>query len=724
MPQVKPVKPLVPPPTDPAQKDHDPSSSDSSSGRRSVDDMNSSPSSRNSKVELQAELLRLEAEKEQLEVDRQRLDEEKKRLQEIDLIILQIVDGQLTLDQLVVSKRSMVRKELFFRIAELANSAFSTEEKKKFTSLCDELMETVLKTDSTLHAELSADIQKELNMELNRLKTGQKAKDTETLKVYDNTLQKWIESSKQNTTSATPQAPDGVTTFPGTALFPGNMSMTNSVGRAMIRFPAAVPITLLPLMLRSPEISTEDLEQLKKEVFSKDILGDVIVDYSSFLATFRGKPNVSAIDTFNRANEKIASIPGLSDRLRLFMLPEYRLPQGMETKNEQLEKYSGSKFEPVYTLLSRQAAPRPTGRGEVAFSIGSLLVTLVTCFMFATDVNSLNEGFLAKAMMAAGGSVDGAAVSVEALVAGREVVGRLLPIAFGLLGLQLTHDAAHYIAAKKHDTKLSLPFFLPSLQIGLFGSITNFLSFPKTRKAMFDISIAGPATGFLFSLIMTLYGLTLTAAASPEVLATFPALPTTFLDSSFLLHEMADQFLHFSALATQPAVTAVHPLVTVGMTGLLCNAFNFLPIGRLDGGRVATAIGGRQVADQIAFITLLGQAVSIFSNASPISFFWILLVVFLQRGADIPPENDVTPIAAEDDTEGGSTKWFMRAATLFFCVSLTGAAILPVPQQYDPQTVQAPGPRQAPGPGQKGGDGSSSIFRGLPDGSKVNSLDI
>jgi hypothetical protein len=40
-------------------------------------------------------------------------------------------------------------------------------------------------------------------------------------------------------------------------------------------------------MLRSPEISTEDLEQLKKEVFNKEILGDVIVDYSSFLATFR-----------------------------------------------------------------------------------------------------------------------------------------------------------------------------------------------------------------------------------------------------------------------------------------------------------------------------------------------------------------------------------------------------------------------------------------------------
>lgn len=55
----------------------------------------------------------------------------KKNLQEIDLIILQLVDNQLTLDQLVTTRRSMVRKELFFRITELANSAFSSEEKKR-----------------------------------------------------------------------------------------------------------------------------------------------------------------------------------------------------------------------------------------------------------------------------------------------------------------------------------------------------------------------------------------------------------------------------------------------------------------------------------------------------------------------------------------------------------------------------------------------------------------
>lgn len=76
--------------------------------------------------------------------------------------------------------------------------------------------------------------------------------------------------------------------------------MPNGMGRAMIRFPAAVPINLLPFMLRSPEISQEDLAVLKEKIFTPDVIGSVIVDYSTFLATFRGQPNVSTIDTYER----------------------------------------------------------------------------------------------------------------------------------------------------------------------------------------------------------------------------------------------------------------------------------------------------------------------------------------------------------------------------------------------------------------------------------------
>ena len=380
------------------------------------------------------------------------------------------------------------------------------------------------------------------------------------------------------------------------------------------------------------------------------------------------------------------AVPGMSDRLRLFMLPEYRL-QNMDPKNEQIEKYSGSKYEPVFTILSKRAAPKDeAGRTELIFGFGCLLTTLVTCFIYGTDVNSLNEGFVAKAMLAARGTPLDGIVSTETLQAGKDVVSRLLPIALGLFGLQITHDIGHYIAAKIHNTKLSLPYYLPSLQIGIFGSITNFLSFPKSRKALFDISISGPALGFLFSLLLTVYGLQLTVSASPEILSTYPAVPTGFFSSSFLLHEIINKYLDISNILPN-SITLINPLVAVGVTGLLSNTLNFLPIGKLDGGRVAMAIGGRQCAEQIAFITLIGLSIGIFTDASPIYFFWIVLVVFLQRGSDVPPEDDITPIATDIDDEKKDIKWLGRLVTLAFCITLTGTMVLPVPKSYTTTTT-------------------------------------
>lgn len=77
-----------------------------------------------------------------------------------------------------------------------------------------------------------------------------------------------------------------------------NSTIADAAGRAMIRFPAAVPINLLPLMIRSPEMSSADLQILKEKVFTSDILNDTIVDFSALLVTFRGKPSVSAAETF------------------------------------------------------------------------------------------------------------------------------------------------------------------------------------------------------------------------------------------------------------------------------------------------------------------------------------------------------------------------------------------------------------------------------------------
>ena len=89
---------------------------------------------------------------------------------------------------------------------------------------------------------------------------------------------------------------------------------------------------------------------------------------------------------------------------------------------------------------------------------------------------------------------------------------------------------------------------------------------------------------------------------------------------------------------SKTTLTIIHPLVAVGITGMFSNALNFLPIGRLDGGRVAMAIAGRRSANSISFAATLSQAVSLFSTSSPIPLFWGLFVILFQRGFDIPPE--------------------------------------------------------------------------------------
>ena len=61
----------------------------------------------------------------------------------------------------------------------------------------------------------------------------------------------------------------------------------------------------------------------------------------------------------------------------------------------------------------------------------------------------------------------------------------------------------------------------------------------------------------------------------------------------------------------------------------------------------------------------------------------MLLVVFLQRGADIPPEDDITPVATTEDDKNIGPLYIMRALALGFCATLTAATITPVPTPYD-----------------------------------------
>lgn len=477
-----------------------------------------------------------------------------------------------------------------------------------------------------------------------------------------------------------------------------DMMFPNSVpGKAILRFPASLPMNMMPMLLRSKEIGEQDLEILKKTVFD-DLLNDTVVEESVFLVTFRGTPAVSTADTFKTVARRISLVPGMRDRLRVFVLPDYNVGGGGEQERmelfmrgrkyeepyTELESYSGEKFSPIFVVCSKDVKPKDGLLAKVLVTIGSL----VTAFLYATDVNSMNSDFVTRA-----------------LAGDDSVLGQVFPIVGGVLLLQFIHDLGHYLVALANGTKLSFPSYpIPSLQIGVFGSVTRFLDFPKTRDHLFDVSIAGPVLGFIASLACTINGLMLTSSAAPELLATFPKLPTGFFSSSFLIYQVVDQFLHISSIPDPNALTAIHPLVAIGVTGLFTNALNFLPIGRLDGGRVAMSIAGRKSASRITTIALISQLVNILTNFNPVVTFWMVTVILLQRGADIPPEDDVTPVSASgEDGQSNGLVWFARLAALLFCVALTSGVMLPVPA--DPSTVQV------------AGDASANFLNGLNSGS-------
>lgn len=60
--------------------------------------------------------------------------------------------------------------------------------------------------------------------------------------------------------------------------------------------------------------------------------------------------------------------------------------------------------------------------------------------------------------------------------------------------MKKTHFHLQAVAYAR-NIKLGRPIFIPSLQIGTYGTVTPLNSFPKTRSDFFDVMAAGPAVG-------------------------------------------------------------------------------------------------------------------------------------------------------------------------------------------------------------------------------------
>ncbi len=226
------------------------------------------------------------------------------------------------------------------------------------------------------------------------------------------------------------------------------------------------------------------------------------------------------------------------------------------------------------------------------------------------------------------------------------------PLMF-ILGI---HEMGHYLMARRHRVAASLPFFLPAPPIlGTFGAFISLREPIHSKRALIDIGIAGPITGFVAAIFITVLGLRL-SALDPQPVADDVA-GSLILGTPLI-------FQLISAIVPTPDDILIHPTAFAGWVGFLVTFLNLLPAGQLDGGHIMRAMLGDK-ARWAGYITVGAMILisAVFNYFGWLVFVFFILFVFQHP----PPLNDISPLPP--------SRWLMGFGAVFIML----ICFVPVP---------------------------------------------
>ncbi len=217
-----------------------------------------------------------------------------------------------------------------------------------------------------------------------------------------------------------------------------------------------------------------------------------------------------------------------------------------------------------------------------------------------------------------------------------------LTFSASLLAILTAHEFGHYFFCRYYGVDATLPFFIPQppgLLPGTFGAFIRMKSPVPSRRALFDIGLAGPLAGFIviipiaFAGVLTLHQAPLIAGESGGI---------TFNDP--LLFRLIAR-----AFKIDLASGIVNSYYLAAWVGLLVTALNLMPVGQLDGGH-GTFAGFGAVAHhwigRVAFVTMVALSLlGWFWHGSPSGFLYVVLLAVMLRVRHPQPEQ-MEPLGA------------------------------------------------------------------------------
>lgn len=208
-----------------------------------------------------------------------------------------------------------------------------------------------------------------------------------------------------------------------------------------------------------------------------------------------------------------------------------------------------------------------------------------------------------------------------------DVLAQGFAFSISLLAILTAHESGHYIACRRYKVDATLPFFIPAPPLflaGTFGAFIKIKSPIPSRRALFDIGVAGPLAGFVVAVPVAILGVLLSHPAPP------PTGEAIIFNDPLLFRLVARAVgVHLDANS------AGNSFYFAAWIGLLVTSLNLMPVGQLDGGHATFSLFGQRAhkwLGTVAFVTMSALAVlGWLWHKSPSGFLYAVLLAVMLR---------------------------------------------------------------------------------------------
>ncbi len=187
--------------------------------------------------------------------------------------------------------------------------------------------------------------------------------------------------------------------------------------------------------------------------------------------------------------------------------------------------------------------------------------------------------------------------------------------AIPMLTILGAHEFGHYFYCRRHNVDATLPYFLPAPLpfTGTLGAVIRIKEAFPSKRALFDIGIAGPIAGFVMMVPFLIAGV---------MLSTVQPIPQASIYFGEPLLFKALSRLYFGTIPAGHDIF-LHPIGFAAWFGMLATALNLMPFGQLDGGHIAYAVFGRRAS--YVSVATLGAAVLLTLRSGS----WVAMTVMM-----------------------------------------------------------------------------------------------